>query len=87
MGDTINKVHFYVTRDKDGTLVLWFGRPIRESTWWGIDYSQKNLAMAYNGGLSEYSLDVNDYKDLGWEDDPVEVFIDMDNKRTKNDKS
>ena len=70
-----NKVHFYVARDKNGELFLYLGKPFR-----GIDRFHK-----YQGGcmiiddINFYSFGLNkdDYANIKWEDEPVEVFINI----------
>lgn len=69
-----NRVHFYVARDKDGSLWLYIGKPIR---------SESVFASELNIGFTKYNfhilgLNENDYADLKWEDEPVEVFINME---------
>ena len=74
--ESINKVHFYVARDKSGELFLYLKKPVRTS----------NTFIAYRGGIFievtenflEYGLNPNDFKDLKWEDEPVEVFLNLE---------
>lgn len=73
-----NKVHFYVARDKDGSLWLYMGKPVRvtqaqEFVSW--NHGEVLLSTKY---FSKYGLNENDYKDLKWGDEPVEVFINME---------
>lgn len=69
-----NRVKFYVARDKDGSLWLYIGKPIRSES---VFASELNIAFAkYNFHI--LGLNENDYKDLKWEDEPVEVFINME---------
>ena len=70
-----NNVHFYVARDKDGELYLYMGKPIRISD---------EFITCYGGNIIEgakdflnYGLNENDYANLKWEDEPVEVFINL----------
>lgn len=70
-----NNVHFYVARDKDGELYLYMGKPIRISD---------EFITCYGGNIIEeakvfldYGLNENDYANLKWEDEPVEVFLNM----------
>ena len=72
----LNNVHFYVARDKDGELYLYMGKPIRISD---------EFITCYGGNIIEgakvfldYGLNENDYANLKWEDEPVEVFINME---------
>lgn len=73
-----NKVHFYIARDKSGKLVLWLGKPRRaplSELWYG-----------YNGitwittvdNIRIYNLNPKDFNNLKWEDEPVEVFLNME---------
>lgn len=72
-----NNVHFYVARDKNNDIYLYFGKPIRCS------YNFVNLygtlgTFANKYHFKDFGLNPDDFKDLKWEDDPVEVFINMD---------
>ena len=65
-----NRVHFYVARHKDGSLWLYVGKP----------YFFKDAKICYATGNSslefeDFGLNINDYDNLKWEDDPVEVFV------------
>lgn len=68
-----NKVHFYVARDKNETLWLYLNKPGRAS---------KSFISSYNavhsGGFESLGLNADDYKDLKWEDEPIEVFLNME---------
>ena len=72
-----NKVHFYVARDKDGELCLYLGKPHRGHTAFfpGTDGSVVILTY-YN--FKSFGLSVNDYNSLKWEDEPLEVFVNME---------
>lgn len=70
-----NKVHFYVARDKDGILALWLGKPHRGKYYW-LTKGNKML-MAADIELNLYGLNIDDYKDLKWEDEPIEVFLNL----------
>lgn len=70
---TKNKVHFYVARDKDGPLYLYIGKPERDEQEFMSDYSWENADQ-----FDKYGLDINDYTNLKWEDEPIEVFINME---------
>ena len=73
----INKVHFYVARDKDGILWLYIGKPIRKTyTFSDYDYSK---VLVSSKRFSIYGLNMHDFDYLKWEDEPVEVFIKMKN--------
>lgn len=68
-----NKVHFYIARDKNETLWLYLNKPGRAS---------KSFISSYNavhsGGFESLGLNADDYKDLRWEDEPIEVFLNME---------
>lgn len=67
-----NKVHFYVARDKNGTLWLHLGKLFRDED----DF--KGVMCLHSNCFEECNLDKNDYANLKWEDGPVEVFINME---------
>lgn len=71
-----NKVHFYVARDKDGILALWLGKPHRGKYYWLTKCNK--MLMAADIELNLYGLNIDDYKDLKWEDEPVEVFLNLE---------
>lgn len=72
-----NKVHFYVARDMDGKLFLYIGKPVRKSDEFLPGNDGKLVVPSRN--FSQCGLNKNDYADLKWEDEPVEVFINMEN--------
>ena len=74
-----NKVHFYVARDKNGTLWLYMGKPIRDRIIFILCREKGVLYMGRNSELKKYGLNENDYEDLKWEAEPVEVFINLEN--------
>ena len=71
-----NKVHFYVARDKIGDLFLYMGKPIKD----GISYKAKFDCVIYLNrfNIENYGLNKNDYANLKWEDEPVEVFLNLE---------
>lgn len=70
-----NKVHFYVARDMDGNLWLYIGKPVRIiDEFLACNYGKAIISSKY---FSKYSLNENDYDNLTWEDEPVEVFLNM----------
>ena len=73
-----NKVHFYVARDKNGLLWLYMGKPIRDRIIFIPCREKGVLCMGYNSELKKYGLNENDYEDLKWEDEPVEVFLNLE---------
>ena len=72
----INRVHFYVSRDMDGRLYLYLGKPLR-----GIaefhGFAGENIFVLTNN-FKSFGLNKDDFKDLKWEDEPVEVFVNME---------
>ena len=74
--EPMNNVHFYVARDMDGILFLYMGKPIRAtSEFLSSDYGRLIKASRH---FSKYGLNEDDYAYLKWEDEPVEVFINME---------
>ena len=73
--EPINKAHFYVARDENGSLFLYLQKPIRRTNYFISRSGGMLLLKAKN--FSECGLNPNDFKDLKWEDEPVEVFINM----------
>ena len=71
-----NRVHFYVVRDKNGELWLYIGKPPRGSRiFYQNDRCRILGKLTY---LYMLGLDANDYVNLTWEDEPVEVFLNME---------
>lgn len=68
-------MHFYVARDKNGELFLYMSKPFR-----GINefhkYKNGCIVTSYNH-FSNFGLNKDDYDNLKWEDEPVEVFINI----------
>lgn len=67
-----NEVHFYVARDKDGTLWLYMGRPFRDED------AFKGVTCLHSNCFEDCNLNKNDYANLKWEDEPVEVFLNLE---------
>ena len=72
-----NKVHFYVARDKNGKLWLYMGKPIRFNNAFIADLSKGNTLTNIN--FRCFGLNENDYANLKFEDEPVEVFLNLEN--------
>ena len=72
-----NRVHFYVAKDMDGNLWLYMGKPNR-----GVNEfepaSNEYCVILTDNNFEVFGLNENDYKDLKWEDEPVEVFVNME---------
>ena len=71
-----NRVHFYVARDKNGLLFLYIGKPIRAAL--GFIPNSNGRIIALEGDFSKYGLDANDYANLKCGDEPLEVFVNME---------
>ena len=71
-----NIVHFYVARDMDGGLYLYLGKPFRGDG----EFHGNNNAKVFSltGNFRRFGLNKNDYKNLHWKDEPVEVFVNME---------
>ena len=68
-----NNVHFYVARDKNGELSLYLTKPVRHSSrFCSSIYGQ---VIALEQYFENFNLKVENFKDLKWEDEPVEVFV------------
>ena len=76
--ELVNRVHFYVARDKDGRLYLYIGKPIRVDNRFSPNPIEGIIALGCGCNLQWYGLNENNYKDLKWEDEPLEVFINME---------
>ena len=72
----INRVKFYVARDKDCSLWIYIGKPTRGSRMFYQNDRCRILGkLTY---LYMLGLDENDYANLKWEDGPLEVFLNME---------
>ena len=69
-----NRVHFYVARDKNGDLWLYLGKPLRGDTVFYTSYKVVCLA----DDLSRFGLKYEDFDSLKWEDEPIEVFLNIE---------
>ena len=73
-----NNVHFYVARDSNGPLWLYMGKPIRDRIIFIPCREKGVLYMGRNSELKKYGLNEHDYDSLRWEDEPVEVFLNLE---------
>ena len=73
-----NKVHFYVARDNDGTLRLYMGKPIRRKSAFVSCWEEGGACIGLDSDLRMYGLNENDYEDITWECEPLEVFVNME---------
>lgn len=72
-----NRVHFYVARNKDRKLFLYLGKPIRSANVFCGNIDEGVYIMTHNY-FENFGLNENDYVNLKWEDEPVEVFVNME---------
>lgn len=72
-----NRVHFYVARDMDGRIYLYLGKPERRKSCF-ITYGVNSNFMVDEYNFENVGLNPDDFKDLKWEDEPVEVFLNME---------
>ena len=75
--EPVNRVHFYVARNKSGELLLYLNKPVRTLNTF-ISYYRGGMFINVAKNFSYYGLNPDDFKDLKWEDDPVEVFINVE---------
>ena len=73
---TKNNVHFYVARDENKTLWLCLGKPIRDYNCYITEICGSVISNSCN--FKHFGLNTDDYKDLKWEDEPVEVFLNLE---------
>lgn len=73
-----NRVHFYIARDAEGDLTLWLAKPYRaplSGLWFGHG---KITCIATTDNIHLYNLCPKDFDNLKWEDDPIEVFLNLE---------
>ena len=72
-----NKVHFYVARNKNNKLCLYMGKPRRYDDEFRA-YLDKGAMYIRCCDFNVFGLNEKDYANLKWEDEPVEVFLNME---------
>ena len=70
-----NNVHFYVARDMSGSLWLYMGKPIRFEKFFARGRGEILLS---SDSFPKFGLNVHDFDNLKWEDEPVEVFLKLE---------
>ena len=70
-----NNVHFYVARDKKGALWLYLKKPVRSSQMFLSSHLGKIITK--ENYFSKYGLNKNDFDNIKWEDEPIEVFLNI----------
>ena len=77
-GNPKNKVHFYVARDKyDNVLCLYLGKPVR-----GVDTfhpCDEGCTVEVGNCFFNFGLNPKNFENLKFEDEPVEVFLNLEN--------
>ena len=72
-----NNVHFYMARDKDGSLWLYIGKPVRKDTTFQTRMDECWTRLNHRYKFEYFGLNEHDYDNLKWEDEPVEVFLNL----------
>lgn len=73
-----NNVHFYVARDKfNNILYLYLGKPRRDTN--RFHSNNKGCIVEREGFLYNFGLNTKDFENLKFEDEPVEVFLNLEN--------
>lgn len=73
-----NKVHFYVARDRNKSLWLYIGKPIRKEESGAFTPKIHGFTISNSLRFEYFGLNIDDYKDLKWEDEPVEAFLNLE---------
>ena len=70
-----NKVHFYIARDMDGRLYIYLGKPHRGDTEFYGNADENSFVLTKK--FKRFGLNANDYANLKWKDEPLEVFLNL----------
>ena len=86
-----NKVHFYVAKDRNGETNLFLGKPSRNHSvgiWFQYNFNDfdgdnkkwvwKSTRIVEDTYFCDLGLNVGDFEYLKWEDEPVEVFLNLE---------
>lgn len=76
--DPVNKVKFYVARDKSGLLYLYVGKPERSYYTFVCHSGACVCLIEKEYDFKKFGLKADDFKDIKWEDEPLEVFLNME---------
>lgn len=74
-----NKVHFYVARDKDKILCLYLEKPIKDEDCGIYLPCKKGNIITDISRFKDFNLNPNDFINLSFDDNPVEVFLNLEN--------
>lgn len=72
-----NNICFYVARDENSLLYLYLGKPKRADFYFMP--CKDGYCFVDIRYLQKFGLNPDDFKDLKWEDEPVEVFLNLEN--------
>ena len=73
-----NNVHFYVARDKDDKrLCLYLSKPRRYYGYF-MPCDGGRILVGGKSRFHEFGLNPADFSDLKWEDEPVEIFLNLE---------
>ena len=72
-----NKVHFYVTRDVCGSLELWLGVP-HKTTMYYFSRKPTTKLLTHGDYITDFGLKLSKYDRLTFNDEPVEVFLNLE---------
>ena len=70
-----NNVHFYVARDKNTLLYLYLGKPKRSY----YSFTPCKNGYCFMSDFQKFGLNPDDFSGIKWEDEPVEVFLNLEN--------
>ena len=73
-----NQVKFYVARDKNGLLYLYVGKPERAYSCFLATCGACICRIEKEYDSKKFGLNTYDFRDLKWEDEPVEVFVNIE---------
>lgn len=84
-----NKVRFFVTRNKNGELNLSLNKPLRNNSlrlWYHYSFYEEkankyhwvSTRIVEGEFFNDLGLNPDDFKNLKWEDEPVEVFLNLE---------
>lgn len=73
-----NQVKFYVARDKNGLLYLYVGKPERADSCFLANCGACVCLLEKEYDFKKFGLKSDDFKDLKWEYEPLEVFVNME---------
>lgn len=78
INESKNHVHFYVARNANYRLILFLGKPLKRVDCGYYKSCGHSVSIATQEYFESFGLNINDFKYLSWEDEPVEVFINIE---------